>query len=138
MKYRLVPAKIQIDDLEIQNNLLIIALGFGSRFGAGFNVLPNNYGFREDFEIVLVGDVRKLYQVYLLNVLKPGKHVDKKGVNFYNGKKVTLEVDKPLPIEVEGEIVSFGAKSIEFEIAPRRIKTVVPQELIDLKNEKSN
>jgi YegS/Rv2252/BmrU family lipid kinase len=138
MKYRLVPARIQIEGYdEIKNNLLIIALGFGNRFGAGFNVLPNNYGFRDDFEIVLVGDVRKLYQIYLLNVLKPGKHIDKKGVYFYNGKKVKLEVDKPLPIEVEGEIVSFGAKSIEFEVAPRRIKTVVPQELIDLKNEKS-
>ncbi|MHA1952936.1 MAG: diacylglycerol/lipid kinase family protein [Candidatus Heimdallarchaeaceae archaeon] len=138
-KYRVVPSRIKIDDLdEIKTKLVIMAVGWGNRFGAGFNVLPNNYGFRDDFQIVIAGDVRKLYQFYLLNVLKPGKHIGKKGVNFYNGKKVSLEVDKPLPIEVEGEIVSFGARSIEFEVAPRRIKTIVPQELIDLKNEKSN
>ncbi len=139
LKYRLVPSRIQIDDLdEIKVNLLMTAVGFGNRFGAGFNVLPNNYGFRKDFNIVIASDVRKLYQVYLLNVLKPGKHIGKKGVSFYTGSKMSLEVDKPLPIEVEGEIVSFGARKTEFEVAPRRIETVVPQELIDLKNEKSN
>ena len=138
-KYRLVPAKIQIDDLdEIKTNLFMVAVGFGNRFGAGFNVLPNNYGFRDDFKIIIAGDVGKMYQFYLLNVLKPGKHIDKKGVNLYNGTKMSIEVDRPLPIEVEGEIVSFGAKNIEFEVAPKRIKTVVPQELIDLKKEKSN
>ncbi len=138
-KYRVVPSRIKIDDLdEIKTDLVIMAVGFGNRFGGGFNVLPNNYGFREDFEIVIAGDVGKLYQYYLLNVLKPGKHVGKKGVNFYNGRKMSIEADKPLPIEVEGEIVSFGARSIEFEVAPRRIITVVPQELIDLKKEKSN
>jgi YegS/Rv2252/BmrU family lipid kinase len=138
-KYRLVPSRIQIDDQdEIKIKLVIMAVGFGNRFGGGFNVLPDNYAFREDFNIVIAGDVKKLYQFYLLNVLKPGKHVGKKGVNFYNGKKISIEVDKPLPIEVEGEIVSFGAQSIEFEVAPKRIKTVVPQELIDLKKEKSS
>jgi len=138
-KYRVVPSKIKIDDLdEIKTDLVIMAVGFGNRFGGGFNVFPDNYGFRDDFAIVIAGDVGKLYQYYLLNVLKPGKHVGKKGVQIFNGRKISLEVDKPLPIEVEGEIVSYGARSIEFEVAPRRIKTVVPQELIDLKKEKKN
>ncbi len=136
-KYRLVPTKFQIDDNdEISFKLLIISVGFGSRFGGGFHMLPDNYHFYEDFAICYAGDIRKLRQYYLLNVLKPGKHLGKKGVEYIRGKKVSLELSKPLPVEVEGEIVNYGATNIKFEVAPRRIRTVVPEELIAIKKEK--
>jgi len=136
-KYRLVPTKIQIDDEEeINFKLVIIALGFGSRFGGGFHMLPDNYQFYNDFAICYAGNIRKLRQYYLLNILKPGKHLGKKGVEYTRGKKVVLELGKPLPVEVEGEIVNYGATKIRFEVAPRRIKTVVPDEFITIKKEK--
>ncbi len=137
-KYRLVPSIITIDDLDpIKLKLLIMAAGFGSRFGAGFNVFPDNYHFMKDFAIVYVGDVRKLYQLYLLNVLKPGKHIGKKGVHMLRGLNVKVETEKPVPVEVEGEIVSFGTKNIEFKIAPKPMRTIVPQELLDLQKAES-
>ena len=137
-KYRLVPSIITIDDLDpIELKLLIMAAGFGSRFGAGFNVFPDNYHFMKDFAIVYVGDVRKLYQLYLLNVLKPGKHIGKKGVHMLRGLNVKVETEKPVPVEVEGEIVSFGTKNIEFKIAPKPMRTIVPQELLDLQKAES-
>jgi YegS/Rv2252/BmrU family lipid kinase len=136
-KYRLVPTKIKIDDGdEIDFKLVIIALGFGSRFGGGFHMLPDNYQFYDDFAICYAGNIRKLRQYYLLNILKPGKHLGKKGVEYTRGKKVVLELGKPLPVEVEGEIVNYGATKIKFEVAPRRIKTVVPDEFLALKEEK--
>ncbi|MHA2357191.1 MAG: diacylglycerol/lipid kinase family protein [Candidatus Heimdallarchaeaceae archaeon] len=132
-KYRKVPSIITIDNLDpIKSKLVIMAVGFGNRFGAGFNVLPDNYHFMKDFAIVFAGDVGKAYQYYLLNVLKPGKHLGKKGVHFFRGSKVTVETEKPLPVEVEGEIVSFSTKFIEFTIAPKRMRTIVPDELIAL------
>ncbi|MCG3216710.1 MAG: YegS/Rv2252/BmrU family lipid kinase [Candidatus Heimdallarchaeota archaeon] len=137
-KYRVVPSKIRIDDHdEFKTDLVIMAVGFGNRFGGGFNVFPDNYGFMDDFAICIAGDVGKMYQFYLLNVLKPGKHIGKKGVRYLRGRKMSVEVEKPLPVEVEGEIVSYGATNIEFEIAPRRLKTIVSQELVDLQKEKS-
>ncbi len=132
-QYRLVDTVMQIDDQEeFKSKLLMIAVGAGSRFGGGFHILPENYHYRKDFGILLAEDIRKLRQIYLLQILKPGKHLGKKGVTHIRGSKVTLQLGRPLPVEVEGEIVNYGATNVSFEVAPLSMKTIVPQELLDL------
>ena len=137
-QYRLVNTVMKIDDQEeFETKLLMIAVGAGSRFGGGFHILPENYHFRKDFGILLAEDIRKLRQVYLLQILKPGKHLGKKGVTHIRGKKVSLTLERPLPVEVEGEIVNYAATKVSFEVAPKTMKTIVPQELLDLQKAES-
>jgi YegS/Rv2252/BmrU family lipid kinase len=137
-QYRLVDTVMQIDDQEeFKTKLLIIAVGAGSRFGGGFHILPDNYHFRKDFGILLAENIRKLRQVYLLQILKPGKHLGKKGVTHIRGSKISLKLGRPLPVEVEGEIVNFGATNVSFEVAPQPMRTIVPQELLDLQKAES-
>ncbi|MHA1516498.1 MAG: hypothetical protein ACTSPF_13245 [Candidatus Heimdallarchaeaceae archaeon] len=74
-------------------------------------------------------------QFYLLNILKSGKHIGTKGVEYIRAKKIVLKLEKGLPVEVEGEIVNFAATDISFEVAPKPLKTIVPQEFLDLQKE---
>lgn len=137
LQYKLVKTKMKFDDQEeFETRLVIIAVGVGYRFGAGFQILPDNYPFYDDFAILYADDLNKLEQFYLLNILKPGKHLGKKNVHHFRGKKVELQLSKPLPVEVEGEIVNFKATNIKIEIAPQKLRTVVPKELIALSKER--
>ena len=68
-----------------------------------------------------------------MNVLKGGNHIGRKNVYYIRGNKISLELGKPLPVEVEGEIVNFAATNVKFEVAPEKIKTIVPEEFIALK-----
>ncbi|MCE7742987.1 MAG: diacylglycerol kinase family lipid kinase [Candidatus Heimdallarchaeota archaeon] len=134
LKYRLVPTKIQVDDQEPSDGgLVILAAGVGHRFGAGFQILPDNYAFEPDFAICYANDIGKMDQINLLNVLKGGNHLGRKNVHYIRGSKISLELGKALPVEVEGEIVSFAATKVTFEVAPEKMKTVVPDEFIQLK-----
>ncbi len=136
LQYRLVQAKITIDDEVLEDvGLVIIAVGSGSRFGGGFNILPDNYHFMEDFAVLYGRDIGKLKQIKLLNLLKPGKHLGFDGVHYLRAKKVSLELAKPLPIELEGEILSFGATNVSFEVAPQKLLTIVPDEIIELEKQ---
>ncbi len=134
LKYRLVPTKIQIDDQDpFECKLVLLAAGVGHRFGAGFQILPDNYAFEPDFAICYAHDIGKMDQIYLLNVLKGGNHIGRKNVQYIRGSKITLELGKALPVEVEGEIVSFAATKVKFEVAPEKMRTIVPDEFIALK-----
>ncbi|MHA1198579.1 MAG: diacylglycerol/lipid kinase family protein [Candidatus Heimdallarchaeaceae archaeon] len=134
LKYRLVPTKIQIDDQDpFDCKLVLLAAGVGHRFGAGFQILPDNYAFEPDFAICFAYDIGKMKQINLLNVLKGGNHIGRENVQYIRGSKITLELGKPLPVEVEGEIVSFAATKVKFEVAPEKLKTIVPDEFVELK-----
>ena len=134
LKYRLVKTKIQIDNQDpFECRLIILATGVGSRFGGGFHILPNNYPFEPDFAILYGSNLRKYRQFILLNLLKGGNHIGKKGVTYTRGNKINLELSKPLPVEVEGEIVNYAATKIKFEVAPQKLKTIVPEEFIKVK-----
>jgi len=136
LQYRLVKSTITIDDEVLEDvGLVIIAVGSGSRFGGGFNILPDNYHFMEDFAVLYGRDIGKLKQIKLLNLLKPGKHLGFDGVHYLRAKKVSLEMAKPLPIELEGEILSFGATNVSFEVAPHKLQTIVPDEIIELEKQ---
>jgi len=133
LQYRKVKSTITIDDQVLEDvGLVILAVGPGSRFGGGFNILPGNYHFIGDFAVLYARDIRKMSQIKLLNLLKPGKHLGRKGVYYLRAKKVTLAMSKPLPIELEGEILSFGATKVSFEVAPHRLQTIVSDEIIEL------
>lgn len=138
LQYRLVNCVIKIDDQdELEGKLIIIAAGVGSRFGSGFQILPDNYHFFKDFAVCYAFNLKKMRQIYLLNILKSGKHIGTKGVEYIRAKKVSLKLEKGLPVEVEGEIVNFAATDISFEVAPKSLKTIVPQEFLDLQKELS-
>lgn len=135
LKYRLVKTRIQIDDQEpFECGLVIIAAGVGHRFGAGFQILPDNYAFEPDMAICYAHDVGKMKQINLLNVLKPGKHLGRENVHYIRGSKINLELlSKNLPVEVEGEIVNPAARNVSFEVAPEKLRTIVPSEFLKLK-----
>ena len=136
LQYRLVKSTITIDDEVLEDvGLVLVAVGVGSRFGGGFQILPDNYHFMDDFMVVYARDIGKWKQIILLNVLKPGKHLGREGVFQTRAKKVTMEMAKPLPIELEGEILSFGATNVSFEVAPEKIKTILPDKIVQLANE---
>ena len=133
LQYRLVKSTITIDDVVHKDvGLVIIAAGSGSRFGGGFNILPDNYHFMDDFAVLYARDIGKMKQIKLLNLLKPGKHLGFNGVHYLRAKKVSLELAKPLPIELEGEILSYGATNVSFEVAPQKLQTITSDKIIEL------
>ncbi|MCG3223100.1 MAG: diacylglycerol kinase family lipid kinase [Candidatus Heimdallarchaeota archaeon] len=136
LQYRLVKSVLTIDDQLLEDvGLVMLAVGSGSRFGGGFNILPENYHFMDDFAVLYARDIKKLSQINLLNSLKPGKHLGKEGVYYLRAKKVTLEMSKPLPIELEGEILSFGATNVSFEVAPQKIQTIVSDKIVEMEKQ---
>ncbi len=133
LQYKLVKSTITIDDVVHKDvGLVIIAAGSGSRFGGGFNILPDNYHFMDDFAVLYGRDIGKMKQIKLLNLLKPGKHLGFDGVHYLRAKKVSLEMAKPLPIELEGEILSFGATNVSFEVAPQKLQTIASDKIIEM------
>ncbi|MHA1303509.1 MAG: diacylglycerol/lipid kinase family protein [Candidatus Heimdallarchaeaceae archaeon] len=130
MSFNRVPAVVTIDGKKIDTELILCAIGLGYRFGGGFNVLPGNKPYYNDFQICIVGDVPKWQWYYMINKVKSGKHASVNGVHILRGKEVTIDIEKPLPIEAEGEIFSEYSTRATFTLASERIKAIAPEEFI--------
>lgn len=131
-QYKKVPATVKVDDhFEVQTDLILSAVGLGYRFGGGFKVLPNNHPFKEDFAVCVAGDLPVIKQIYLMNKLKDGEHLGRKGVWFTRGKNVTVSLERPLPVEVEGEIVGESTTLFKFYYATEKLKVITPEGFIE-------
>ena len=130
-RYKNVPATVKVDDqFELNVNLILCAVGLGYRFGGGFKVLPDNHPLKGDFAICIAGDVAKLRQLYLINKLKQGKHLNRKGIWFTRGKNVVVSLERPLPVEAEGEIVGEETDSIKISYGSKKLNVIVPKTFV--------
>ncbi len=124
--YNSIPAKIVIDDNpQIETKLTLGAIGFGFRYGGGFNVLPGNTPFHDDTGICIGGNLAKLRMFYLINKLKEGSHIDKKGFHIYRGKEMKVELKHKCYAAVDGELFNEHSTTLKFSLAPKKLKVVV-------------
>ncbi len=135
--YKLVPAKIQVDDtIEISTKILACGVGLGCTFGGGFKVLPGNKPYYDDFAVCVIGDIPKLKQFAMVNHVKRGTHIGKKGVHYLRGKNVKIEIERQLPVEAEGEVFSEKAMEITFSMAPKKLRVIVPKDFVAMMENK--
>ncbi len=130
ISYNRVPATVTVDKREIDTELILSAVGLGYRFGGGFNVLPNNRPYFGDFGVCVAGDIAKWKWYYIINQIKKGTHIKLKGVHFIRGKKITIETEKPLPVETEGEVFSEKSTKTTFTIAEKPLPTIVADSFV--------
>lgn len=116
--------EIKIDGKTITGNTLLTAVGNGRYYGGGMLALP--YSEIDDglFDICHAGERTRLDILRLLPKFMKGLHGTIRGVHFYRGKKVEITVDKPIPMNLDGEITL--ADTAVFEIYPKGLAFIKP------------
>ena len=116
--------QIDIDGKTISGKTLLLAVGNGRYYGGGMLALPEARIEDGLFEICHVGEFKRLRILSLFPKYMKGLHASISGVSFYQGKKVRVVTDKPLPMNLDGEIALIPEAS--FEILPKGLPFVFP------------
>jgi YegS/Rv2252/BmrU family lipid kinase len=117
--------KIDIDGKKMELKLLLVAVANGRYYGGG--VLPTPEARIDDglFDICMVSDLRRIQMLSLFPKYVKGLHADLKQVSFYKGKKISIESQDELCLNIDGEILA--ARTINFEILENAIKVIFPE-----------
>jgi len=114
IKFKNVQVDIQIDDKEVfrVDDPSASVFGFSDEI-AGFNMLPgNSYLSRKNKDIgfVFARGLKGLNRLKLILKTSSGKHLDMKGVWLARGRKISIESERVLVWEAEGELFNETEK----------------------------
>lgn len=120
--------KVSIDDdLVYDGRTTIAAVANGICYGGGFYCAPLAKVNDGVLDVCLVKKVSVPTFAKLIGLYKKGLHVEsektKKYINYYQGKKVKIESEKPIYYAIDGELITDN--NINIEVLPEAINFII-------------
>lgn len=122
--YKSKKVRIKIDELTIDRDILIIAVGNGKYIGGGMKITPNAEVDDELLNICIVNKTPKLKLLSVFPLIFKGKHISCKEVEMFDGKEISIIcIDDILDVNLDGTLV--GTTPVEIDIFGDKINVLV-------------
>lgn len=121
--YKTSELKVTIDNKKYNLKPLFIAIGNGKYIGNGMKITPHSDLTSDQFEICMIGDLKKKLLLKSITKLYKGLHGSVEGVEFIKGKHIKIEFDEVKPVDVDGNLIN--CKSVNIKKSNRKIKFLV-------------
>ncbi len=125
LKKKISKIKLHIDDKEMNLNILLAAIANGRFYGGGMLAAPEAKIDDGLFDICLVGEANRFQILSLFPKYIKGQHGQLDEVQFFRGKKILIESNEELRLNIDGEI--FSSCTIAFEMIEKGMKVIFPK-----------
>ncbi len=117
---------LRVDGEELARDILMLTVGNGPREGGGFTCTPASILDDGLLNFCMVEQLSRAQMIALLPRVMNGTHVSDKHVTVGTFKKLHVQMDRHLPIHVDGEIFAFDARNeLEIEVIPAGLRVIV-------------
>ena len=107
------------------DRLLQIAVGNGRFYGGGMVVAPGSGIDDRNLDVYAIRLGRRRDLVGVAQYLRSGDFVKSESVNHFRTRRLQLETEPELPINVDGELVTYTLQ--EFSVASNALRVIVPE-----------
>ena len=119
-RFKLATVRIEADRRSYEGPAYLVVVGNAQYYGGGMKVSPRSYPGDGVLD-VLVFKGPKTDSFTLLPKLYRGEHVPHDHIEELRVRhSLTIEADRPLPIEADGEVLGFTKAT--FEVVPQAIR----------------
>lgn len=118
LRYATPHVTIEHDQGKLEQSITLVAAANGQCYGGAFHIAPGaaiDSGF---LEVVCARGLGRLRILGLLPKVLRGTHLGDPAVTTLRSRRLTIESDVPLPLHLDGEVVSNEATRLEIEILP--------------------
>jgi len=117
--------RIRFDgEAELQFDTLIIAMTQGPTYGGGFKITPEAVPTDGLFDTCMIDPLTLPQALLRLPFVIMGRHTNMKVVHMSRHFSAVIECDRPIPAQVDGEVLL--QKRYVIEMLPAAIEFVVP------------
>jgi diacylglycerol kinase family enzyme len=121
-------ATLKIDGEEQDGEYCLISASMGEIMG-GYKIWPENHHRLGDFAFCIAKGQSRWQLLKLMLAAEKGNHIGKKGVEFRRGKSLEIQLERPWPLQAEGEIFTDGSTEIKINYKPNSINMLcIPEE----------
>ena len=117
------PMRVRIGGAVREGRHLVVVAANGTYFGGGMRIAPDAKLDDGMLDIIVGGDLGKWESFVALLKIYRGTHLPHPGIVELSATRLSLESDRPLPIEADGE--ALGVTPATFEVLPRPLSLKV-------------
>jgi diacylglycerol kinase (ATP) len=119
-RFRLAQVRLQADRRSYEGPALMIIVGNCQYYGGGMKISPRSYPGDGVLDVLLFTGPKSDAFTLLPKVYR-GEHVPHPHIREFRVKgALTVEADRPLPLEADGEVLGFTPAT--FEVVPQAIR----------------
>jgi diacylglycerol kinase (ATP) len=123
--YQTPRMEVRFDDEQVEQEILLLAIGLGPRVGGGFQLTPDAVHDDGKLDSCLVNPVGRATMLMMLTRVMKGTHVTSKHVTMRRNSYIDIISNMPLPIHVDGEIFAYHEDNVR-RVSVNPIPGVLP------------
>ena len=104
--------------------MLLVSVGNGNVTGGAFRLTPQAELDDGLLDFVFGTAMSRLQILRFLPLVFSGQHIHRPEVTHGRTTRLTITSDDPLPVGVDGEIISTAAHRLEFEVVPGKLRVI--------------
>ncbi len=117
---------VSADGWRREGDTLMVTLGNGACSGGGFYLTPDADIFDGQLDLCLVEGRTVPQMLWLLPRTFRGGHVRARGVTYLKTSHTVIEMGAPIPVHVDGEILTEEAVEAEIKVLPAALTVRAP------------
>jgi len=125
-RFRGFGARVVAGERTFEGDLILIPVQNGPYAGGGFLLAP---GARIDdglLDLVLVANRRIPARLQVLVGTRSGRYLSLPRIWRQGVRRIEIETERPLPVHLDGEILSRPLSSLEVELLPQSLRVIAP------------
>lgn len=124
LDYEPVRTRVALDDDALEASLYAFAVCNAPLVGGGRLIAPDAVIDDGLFDVCLIHAMPTVDFVGLLASVTAGEHVHDERVDYIRTGRVTLDFDRPVPLNTDGQV--FEGRRCEYRLLPRAARFLVP------------
>ena len=126
LNYPCLHMQLSLDDqLPFHQSSTLTAIMNGRCFGNGYWVCPDARADDGWLDLMVAQEVSRWTILRMIPKLMRGAHTGEPILRMYRARKVVIESQEPLVVEVDGETPFIAARHLEVEMLPKRLRLLV-------------
>lgn len=130
-KFPIFDIKLRIDSLEIEEQVMLIAIGIGRSTGGGFILTPNALPNDGKFDVCIVRKTSRAKIFSILPKILKGSHIRQPEVKMYRCRQLDIFSEQPLPVHYEGETFTSNNGRLSIKMSASKLKAASGVKTVD-------
>ncbi len=122
LSYATPHVTIEHDHGTLQQTITLIAAANGRCYGGAFHIAPQARVDDGYLELICARGLSRLRILGLLPKVLRGRHIDSPDVTTLRTRRVVVRSEVPLPVHLDGEVITEEATLLEIDLLPRALE----------------
>jgi len=115
LRFKKRAIRFDLDGNNFEARAMNFVVANAKYFGSGLGISPESLVADGQLEVIVIGDLNIFEYLYFVPKVRKCKKLSYRKIQYYSAKKISIETEVPMPIDMDGEFVGFSPMIISVQ-----------------------